>query len=129
MPDKEPKRILLVEDEENIALALSILIEREGFMLNHVPDGSDAIAALDAEKPDLVVLDAMLPNVSGYSVCQHIRETEALSDLKVLMISAAGEAARRRALDLGADAFFLKPFDTRELTGKVRAMLDEPCGA
>ncbi|MEM6897440.1 MAG: response regulator [Pseudomonadota bacterium] len=119
-----PKRILLVEDEKNIAMALSYIIEREGYVLDHVADGAEAIAAVDATRPDLVVLDAMLPEVSGYSVCQHIRESDELSDTKVLMISAAGETARRRALAMGADAFFLKPFDTRELTGEMQALLD-----
>lgn len=127
MPD--PKRVLLVEDEDNIALALSILIEREGYTLDRVADGNDAIEALNASKPDLVVLDAMIPGVSGFGVCQHIRETEELSDMKVLMISAAGQKMQRRALDIGADAFFLKPFDTSELTGQVRAMLDGPVDA
>lgn len=126
MPDTNQKRVLLVEDEENIALALSILIEREGYLLDHVADGDAAITVLDTERPDLVVLDAMIPGASGFDVCQHIRETEELADLKVLMISAAGLQMRRQALDMGADAFFLKPFDTRELTGQLRAMLDGP---
>ncbi|MEM6478952.1 MAG: response regulator [Pseudomonadota bacterium] len=119
-----PKRILLVEDEENIALALSYLIGREGYALRHVSDGAAAIHALEEERPDLVVLDAMVPEVSGYSVCQYIRDHDALNDLKVLMISAAGESARRRALEIGADVFFLKPFDTKALTGQIGAMLE-----
>ncbi|MEM6729005.1 MAG: response regulator [Pseudomonadota bacterium] len=119
-----PKNILIVEDEENIALALSILIGRAGYALEHVSDGASAIESLKSKRPDLIVLDAMLPEVSGYSVCQYIRETETLSDLKVLMISAAGEGARRKALALGADAFFLKPFDTKALTGKIGALLE-----
>lgn len=118
------KRVLLVEDEDNIAFALSILIEREGFSLSRVSDGKAAIAALEAETHDLVVLDAMIPGVSGFDVCQHIRETKRLADLKVLMISAAGLQVQRQALDLGADDFLLKPFDAKELTGKVRDMLE-----
>lgn len=124
--DTPQKRILLVEDEANIAMALSYLIRREGYELDCVTDGADAIQSLDANRPDLVVLDAMIPSISGYGVCQYIRDSEALADLKVLMISAAGDGARRRALALGADAFFLKPFDTKELTGKISAMLTEP---
>lgn len=124
MRDTAQKRILLVEDEDNIAFALSYLIEREGYILHRVADGAAAISELDNSKPDLVVLDAMIPGVSGFDVCQYIRETECLSDLKVLMMSAAGTQAQRKALDIGADAFFLKPFDTRELTGTVRELLD-----
>ena len=119
------KRVLLVEDETNIAMALTFLIEREGYELDCVSDGAQALKALGAKRPDLVVLDAMIPEVSGYSVCQHIRETAELSGIKVLMISAAGDSARRRALEIGADAFFLKPFDTKALTGEMKALLQD----
>ncbi|MEM8537054.1 MAG: response regulator [Pseudomonadota bacterium] len=123
------KQILLVEDEENISIALSFLIKREGYDLECVSDGEEAIAALDASRPDLVVLDAMIPGISGYGVCQHIRESAALQDMKILMISAAGESARRRALEIGADAFLLKPFDTRLLTAKMRDLLESQADA
>lgn len=123
------KHVLLVEDEENIALALSILIERAGYELSHVSDGAEAIRALNTVRPDLVVLDAMIPSVSGFSVCQYIRDTDGLADLKVLMISASGDGARRRALALGADAFFLKPFDTKALTGQITDLLATPTHA
>ncbi|MEM6595328.1 MAG: response regulator [Pseudomonadota bacterium] len=119
------KRVLIVEDEDNIALALSLIIERQGYALERVANGSAAIAALEANRPDLVVLDAMIPEVSGYGVCQYIRESADLGDMKVLMISASGEGARRKALDIGADAFFLKPFDTKALTGKIGSLLGE----
>ena len=118
----QPK-ILLVEDEENIALALKFLIERKGYDIAHAATGEDALASLEARPPDLVVLDAMLPGISGFGVCQHIRETETLRDTKVLIISAAGEGARRKALAIGADAFFLKPFDTSALTDTIADLL------
>ena len=111
MPDKA-KQVLLVEDEDNIALALSVLIEREGYIIDRVDDGDRAIETLNRSKPDLVVLDAMLP-----------------AELLVLLFSAAGQKFRSQALDIGADAFLLKPFDTRELTQQVRAMLDGPINA
>ncbi len=121
----ESKRILLVEDEDNIALALTFLIEREGYLIDRVADGHAALAALDHTRPDLVILDAMLPGLSGFGVCQHIRETERLAATRVLMISAAGEDARRRSLAIGADHFLLKPFDTKELRQEVHRLLQE----
>lgn len=121
MPEKS---VLLVEDEANIALALTFLIGREGFGLRHVADGEAALAALEADRPDLVVLDVMLPGPSGYEICQHIREDARLRDVKVLVMTAGGgEVERRKACALGADAFLRKPFDTRELTATIRSLL------
>ncbi|MDW4498819.1 response regulator [Sulfitobacter sp. D35] len=121
-----PKKVLLVEDEDNIALALEFLIGRRGFGLRRVATGTAALAALDEERPDLVVLDVMLPGRSGYEICQIIRESDALRETKVLMITASGgEVERRKGMALGADAFFTKPFDTRQLTDTICDLLDE----
>ena len=121
MPDKS---VLLVEDEDNIALALEFLIGREGFGLTRVASGADALAALEAGRPDLVVLDVMLPGHSGYEVCERIRGDARRSGVKVLMMPAGGgEVERRKACALGADAFLRKPFDTRELTATIRSLL------
>jgi len=117
------KNVLLVEDEDNIALALEYLIGGDGVDLRRVSTGEDAMAAMEADRPDLVVLDVMLPETSGYAVCQHIREREDLRDIKVLMMSAAGEMARRKGLAMGADAFFVKPFDTKLLRQEISALL------
>lgn len=117
--------VLLVEDEDNIALALEILIGRCGFRLRRADCATQALAELERDVPDLVVLDVMLGDGSGYDICQHIRRTGAFADTKVLMISAAGHMAERKALALGADAFFTKPFDTTELIGKIRSLLGE----
>ncbi len=120
------KTVLLVEDEDNIALALEVIIGRRGFGLKRVATGTAALEALEAERPDLVVLDVMLPERSGFDICQHIRASEDLRDVKVLMMSAAGsEVTRRKGLALGADAYFTKPFDTRALTDKICALLGE----
>jgi DNA-binding response OmpR family regulator len=122
-----PKKVLLVEDEDNIALALEFLIRRRGFELTRVANGPDALAALESDLPDLVVLDVMLPGKSGYEIIQVIRDSERLRDMKVLMMSASGgEVERRKGLALGADRFFTKPFDTRELTDEICALLGEP---
>ena len=125
MPDDPRKHVLLVEDEDNIALALEILITRAGYDLRRVRDGASALEALQSAPPDLVVLDAMIPNGSGVEICQHIREDARLSAVPILMVSAAGPAAERKALALGADAFLLKPFDTRDLTREIARLLGE----
>ena len=126
---ERPKQVLLVEDEDNIAMALEFLINREGFDLKRVSTGEAAMDALDEARPDLVVLDVMLPETSGYEVCQHIRERDDLRDIKVLMMSAAGDMARRKGLALGADAFFVKPFDTKLLRDEINALLAPPSNA
>jgi DNA-binding response OmpR family regulator len=120
------KTVLLVEDEDNIALALTHLIGRAGYALRRVASGTDAMTALAEERPDLVVLDVMLPGKSGYEVCQLIRRDAALQGVKVLMITAGGgEMERRKGMAVGADAFMTKPFSTADLTQKVCALLED----
>lgn len=123
MPNKS---VLLVEDEANIAIALEFLLGRRGYRLRHVSDGNAAIDALAAEKPDLVILDVMLPHRSGYEICQHIRKESSLKDIKVLMMTArGGEVERRKGLALGADSFLTKPFATADLTNEISHLLGE----
>lgn len=118
------KSVLLVEDETNIAIALEYLLRRHGYRMRHVADGDAALDALHAEKPDLVILDVMLPSRSGYEICQHIRGDRTLRDIKVLMMTArGGEVERRKGLALGADAFLTKPFATAELTTEIGQLL------
>ncbi len=123
----EKKKILLVEDEDNIALALGFLISRQGFDLKRVATGPDALTSLDAECPDLVVLDVMLPGCTGYEIIQTMRASERLHDVKVLMMSASGgEVERKKGLALGADIFLTKPFSTAKLTEEICHLLGEP---
>lgn len=123
----ETKKVLLVEDEDNIALALEILIARCGFGIRRVASGDAALSAMAEERPDLVVLDVMLPERSGYEVCQIMRQSDHLRDVKVLMMTASGgDVERRKGMALGADAFLAKPFDTTTLTDRIRDLLGEP---
>ncbi|MFB9149191.1 response regulator transcription factor [Roseovarius ramblicola] len=120
------KSVLLVEDEDNIALALTHLIGRAGYALRRVASGNAALDALAEARPDLVVLDVMLPERSGYEICQLIRRDAALNGIKVLMITASGGAAeRRKGLAAGADAFMTKPFAMADLTAQIHALLGE----
>ncbi|RBO55176.1 two-component system response regulator [Rhodovulum sp. BSW8] len=118
------KSVLLVEDEDGIALALEFLIARQGYDTRRVSDGNAALRAMEEDRPDLVVLDVMLPERSGYEICQIMRQDEDLRNVKVLMMTArGGEVERRKGLALGADAFLTKPFATADLTAQIRALL------
>jgi DNA-binding response OmpR family regulator len=121
-----PKSVLLVEDEDSIALALGFLMEREGYELRRVANGTDALAAIRERAPDLVLLDVMLPGANGYEICQQIRLDPSLARTRILMMTAkGGEIERRKGLALGADAFVAKPFSTAELKSTVRRLLEE----
>ena len=98
------KSVLLVEDEDNIAMALGYLIRKLGYELRRVADGNDALAAIEERAPDLVVLDVMLPGRSGFEVCQIVRRDPALATMKILMITARGGAVeKRKGFAMGAD--------------------------
>ncbi len=115
------RRILLVEDEKSIRDVVTAYLEREGYWVTAVADGKAAIDAFERSRFDLVVLDLMLPKVSGEEVCRDIRDT---SDVPIIMLTAKGEEEDRIAgLALGADDYLVKPFSPRELVARVRALL------
>lgn len=116
-----PVRILLVEDEAPIAEVVQSYLEREGHMVVWAASGEDALADLRRRRPDLVILDLALPDVSGEEVCARIRTT---SDVPIIMLTARdGEEDLVKGLELGADDYLTKPFSPRELTARVRALL------
>jgi two-component system, OmpR family, phosphate regulon response regulator PhoB len=118
------KRVLIVEDEDNIAIALDYLITREGYEHSRIATGAGAVERIRAERPDLVLLDVMLPEVSGYEICQNVRMDPELSAVKILMMTARGSAMeRRKGLAMGADGFISKPFELKELRAEVRRIL------
>jgi len=121
-----PRRVLVVEDEDNIALALDFLMEREGYDHDRVADGDAALPKIRAMRPDLVVLDVMLPGVSGYDICRDVRGDPALREVKILMMTARGSSVeRRRGQAIGADGFIAKPFELKELRQEMRRLLAE----
>ncbi|MFN3577702.1 MAG: response regulator transcription factor [Tabrizicola sp.] len=121
--DRKP-RILVVEDEDNIAVALDYLMTREGYDHDRVANGAEALPRIRETHPDLVLLDVMLPEVSGYEICEGIRVDPALKDVKILMMTARGSAIeRRKGLALGADGFISKPFELKDLRDEVRRLL------
>jgi DNA-binding response OmpR family regulator len=128
---KPRKRVLVVEDEDNIAIALDYLMTREGYQHDRVANGAEALPRIRATRPDLVLLDVMLPEVSGFEICQGVRLDPALAGVRILMMTARGSAIeRRKGLALGADGFVSKPFDLGELRAEVRRLLeaDPPAG-
>ena len=124
-----PQRVLVVEDEPNIVESLSFLMKREGFDVRVASDGATALRMVQRERPNLVVLDVMLPRRDGYDVCKAIRADRRLDGVRIMMLSAKGrELDRSKGLALGADDYVTKPFSTRELIERVRALLGLPQG-
>lgn len=115
------KRILVVEDEESFVDALTIALGREGFQVDVARDGAEALAAFGENEPDLVLLDLMLPRVSGIDVCREIRAT---SKVPIIMLTAKGdEIDTVVGLEVGADDYITKPYRVRELVARMRAVL------
>lgn len=116
--------ILAVEDEEALSALLEYNLEQEGFTVQVATDGDEAMVALDEERPDLVLLDWMLPGLSGIEICRRIRARPELRDMPIIMLTARGEEADRiRGLNTGADDYLTKPFSLPELVARVRALL------
>ena len=117
-------RILIVDDEPNIVVPLEFLMKREGYEVAIATDGQAALDALAEKAPDLVILDVMLPRMSGFEVCRHIRADARWRGLKILMLTAKGrDSEMHKGLDLGADAYVTKPFSTRDLVARIRTLL------
>lgn len=120
-------RVLIADDEPNIVISLEFLMDQNGYEVAVAGNGEEALAQLAAFRPDLVLLDVMLPVISGFEVCQRIRENPEWNRVRILMLSAKGrELDISKGMALGADAYITKPFSTRELVERVRSLLDQP---
>ena len=116
--------ILVVEDEDSLATLLQYNLEKEGYSVALAADGEDALIQADERLPDLVVLDWMLPKVSGIEVCRRLRQRNETRNVPVVMLTARGEESDRvRGLDTGADDYVVKPFSMTELGARIRAVL------
>jgi phosphate regulon transcriptional regulator PhoB len=125
------KRILVIEDDRDIVELVRYNLEKDGFLVLTASDGSTGMAQVKKTPPDLLVLDLMLPKVSGIEICKEIRRDPSLNRLPILMLTARGEEADRVVgLELGADDYVTKPFSPRELVARVKALLRrvEPTG-
>lgn len=118
------KKILVADDEPNIVISLEYLLKREGYAVLIARDGQEALDTIARDKPDLVLLDVMMPKKTGFEVCQEVRANEALHGIKILMLTAKGrDTDVAKGTALGADAYMTKPFATRDLVQKVSQML------
>ncbi len=116
-------KVLIVDDEPNIVLSLEFLMKQQGYETRVARDGDEALAEVERFRPDLVLLDVMLPRRDGFEVCQRLR-TDGWSDLKILMLTAKGRDVEiEKGLALGADGYVTKPFSTAELVARVADML------
>ena len=115
------QKILIVDDDNNIAELISLYLTKECFETKIVNDGELALKEFQTFRPNLILLDLMLPGIDGYQVCREIRHT---SDVPIIMLSAKGETFDKvLGLELGADDYIIKPFDSKELVARVRAVL------
>jgi len=116
------ERILVVEDDPAIVMGLADLLAGEGYLVETAGDGNEAIESYRNKKPDLILLDIMIPEISGYEVCRRIRKKDAITP--ILMLTAKGQEPDKVAgLELGADDYVVKPFGVSELLARIRALL------
>jgi DNA-binding response OmpR family regulator len=114
------KKVLIVDDEPNIVAALEFLLQKQGYAVKVADNGDEALAELDAFNPDLVLLDVMMPKVSGYEVCQRMRAQPKWRHIKIVMLSAKGrEVEVSKGMSLGADLYVTKPFSSTELVATI----------
>ncbi len=120
-------RILIADDEPNIVVSLEYMLKREGYEALVARDGREALERIERDRPDLVLLDAMMPGMSGFDVCQAVRANEALVGTKILMLTAKGrETDLARGEGVGVDAYLTKPFSTKHLLKKIQELLAAP---
>ena len=118
------KKVLIVDDEVNIVAALEFLLQRSGYEVMVAQNGDEALQRVESFAPDLVLLDVMMPRISGYEVCRRMRERADWKHIKIIMLSAKGrEAEVSKGVSLGADLYVTKPFSTSELVGKIGELL------
>lgn len=118
--------ILIVDDEPNIVLSLEYLMKKEGYQVRTASNGEEALHALKKSKPDVLLLDVMMPRMDGYEVCQVVRGDPELSSVRIIMLTAKGrEIEREKGLALGADDYVTKPFSTHDLADKVRSFMED----
>jgi DNA-binding response OmpR family regulator len=118
------KRILIADDEPNIVISLEFLLKREGYEVVVATNGAAALASVREQRPDLAILDVMMPQRNGFEVCQDLRADPQMQGLRIIMLTAKGRDTEvAKGLALGADHYMTKPFSTRELVARVKDLL------
>jgi two-component system OmpR family response regulator len=121
---KSPLSLLVVDDDQDIRTLMADYLRQHGFEVRSADGGAAMFAAIEEEKPDLIVLDIMMPGEDGLSLCRRLRAQEGVSSIPVIFLTALGDTADRVAgLELGADDYVVKPFQPRELLARIRAVL------
>jgi DNA-binding response OmpR family regulator len=119
------RKVLIVDDEPNIVTALEFLLKRSGYDVLLATNGAEALEQVERHRPDVVLMDVMMPIKSGYEVCQRMREQPDLAQIKIVMLSAKGsEAEVSKGLSLGADLYITKPFSTQELVETIHRLFE-----
>jgi len=120
------RKVLIADDEPNIVVSLEFLMKQHGYEVRVARNGEEALAAIDEFAPDLILLDIMMPRISGYDLCQRVRENPAWRGIKIVMLSAKGRYIEvTKGMAVGADAYITKPFSTKELIARVGELLAE----
>jgi len=121
------KKVLIVDDEPSLIVALQFLMEQSGYETLVAFSGEEAMDAIAKQRPDLILLDIMLPMADGFEVCQRVRENLDWKDIRIVLVTAIGsETNAARGLALGADAHITKPFANADLIAKVKELLECP---
>lgn len=116
--------VLIADDEPNILISLEFLMKREGYQVLLARDGQEAVDAIVGHRPDLVLLDVMMPKKTGFDVCQEVRANESVKDTCIVMLTAKGrDTDVAKGLALGVNAYMTKPFSTKELVEQVKSLL------
>ncbi|TRX50883.1 response regulator [Fulvivirga sp. M361] len=117
------KKVLIVDDEPNIIMSLEFLMKKNGYEVFIARNGAEAIKAVDRERPDIVILDIMMPHVDGYEVCEYIKQQKITPVAKVIFLSAKGkESDIAKGYEVGADFYMTKPFSTKNLVNKINEL-------
>jgi len=121
-----PKEILIVDDEPSIVVPIQFLMEQQGYSVLVAENGEDALDLIYKYKPDLILLDIMLPRIDGYEVCEIVRLNPEYRGIKIIFLTAKGrEVEIAKGLALGADAYITEPYSNAELVAKVKELLEE----
>ena len=117
-------KILVVDDEPNIVRSLAFVFNKEGYDVSTAEDGEKAMTMIRASKPDILILDVMMPHMNGYDVCQEVKSDPSLEDIHVLMLTAKGQKGdMEAALAKGADEYISKPFSPIQVLDRVKELL------
>lgn len=121
---EKPKKILIVDDEADMRVMFSTRLEISNFEVIEAEDGEEGLEKAKKEKPDLIVLDLMLPKINGFEVCRMLKFDDAYKDIPIIVLSALSQQnEREKAAQCGADAYFIKPFDLGLLVTKIESLL------